>query len=182
MKIYRQTGDGGETDLPDGSRVSKDVARLEAVGTADELNSLVGMVRAETLAEDMDRLLEQVQNDLLVLGAETAVADPAGLEIRKVGPEHVKLLEDAIGRYDATLPPLGQFILPTGVRAAAALHHARAVCRRAERRLVTLGRNSSREISPQLTAYLNRLADLLFTLARAVNADTGRAEAPWLKK
>ena len=176
MKIYTRTGDGGETMLPDGTRVFKDAAVLEVCGTIDELNSALGLVRAEPLGEQLDRLLERVQHDLCRVGAELAT-----VKTHTVGPKHVKAAEEAIDRCEAELEPLGEFILPAGTRAAAGLHLARAVCRRAERRLATLGRSGRQETSPHLTAYLNRLADLLFVLGRAVNAEAGQAEVRWNK-
>ena len=177
MKIYTRTGDGGETGLPDGSRVAKDAAVLEVCGTVDELNSALGLVRAEPLPAEIDRLLERVQHDLCRVGAELAT-----VRTHTVGPKHVKAMEEAIDRYQEKLEPLGEFILPAGSRAAAGLHLARAVCRRAERRLATLARGGRQETSPHLTAYLNRLADLLFVLGRVANARAGQAEVRWKKE
>ncbi|HUT10641.1 MAG TPA: cob(I)yrinic acid a,c-diamide adenosyltransferase [Thermoguttaceae bacterium] len=182
MKIYTRTGDRGETGLPDGTRVSKDAAEVEALGTLDELNSVLGLARAEALPVEIGRLVEQFQNDLLAIGAEVAAADPETLTIRRIGPERITALEETIDQYQETLSPLEHFILPAGTRAAAALHHARAVCRRAERRLVALSRQAPAGLSPDLAAYLNRLGDLLFVLARAVNARAGHQEVPWRKQ
>ena len=176
MKIYTRTGDGGETMLPDGTRVFKDAAVLEVCGTIDELSAVLGLVRTDPLPAEIDRLLERVQHDLCRVGAELAT-----VRTHTVGPKHVKATEEAIDRYQEKLEPLGEFILPTGTRAAAGLHLARAVCRRAERRLATLGRSGRQETSPHLTAYLNRLADLLFVLGRAVNAEAGQADIRWNK-
>jgi len=181
MKIYTRAGDGGETDLPDGSRVPKDAIEIEALGTIDELNSVLGLARTEEPPEEIGRLLEQLQEDLLAAGAELAAADPEALAIRRIDRQRVEALEKAIDRYEATLSPLEHFIVPAGTRAAAALHHARAVCRRAERRLVSLIREVEPGLSPHLTAYLNRLGDLLFVLARAVNARAGHPDVPWRK-
>jgi cob(I)alamin adenosyltransferase len=167
MKIYTRTGDSGETGLFGGRRVAKDEPRIEVCGTIDELNCVLGLVRAEQPAEPIDALLERIQHELFEIGAEVAGAESAA------DTGHVKTLEDAIDRFDAPLEPLEGFILPGGGRTAAGLHLARAVCRRAERRLVTLIRqceqdhDPNRKISPVATAYLNRLGDLLFVLARA---------------
>ncbi len=168
MKTYTRTGDLGETGLFGGPRVGKDMARIEAFGTVDELNSVLGVVRAETLPDDVERVLERIQTELLDLGAELASPDPVKQGTRKTGREHVVALEAEIDRFEESLAPLDRFILPGGNRAAAGLHLARTVCRRAERRLVTLVRQSQEEISLLLLAYLNRLSDLLFVVARVV--------------
>lgn len=181
MKIYTRTGDLGETGLFAGPRVGKDMPRIEVFGTVDELNALLGMVRTETLPEGMDRLLERVQNELFEVGAELATPDPVAKGTRTIGQEHVKALETAIDQYEAALPPLKEFILPGGTRAAAWLHWARTVCRRAERRLVSLVRESGTDISLLLLAYLNRLGDLLFVLARTANAQAGVPDVPRCK-
>ncbi len=179
MKIYTKTGDTGETGLFGGPRVRKDVPRIEAYGAVDELNALLGLARAESLPVEIDDLLADVQNELFDLGAELATPDPAAMGIVGLGPKHVAKLEAAIDRHEATLPALKQFILPGGVRGAAALHVARTVCRRAERRVIALA--SLERISPQLVVYLNRLSDLLFVLTRAVNQSAGQADVPWKK-
>jgi cob(I)alamin adenosyltransferase len=169
MSIYTRDGDRGETDLSDGSRVAKDAARLEVCGTLDELNSWLGLVRCEPLPDEYASLLEQIQHQLFDVGAELAAGQAA------IGREDVEALEQAIDRFDAKLAPLQAFILPAGVHAAAAFHLARTVCRRAERRLVALGR--SEPVSPELLSYVNRLGDLLFVLARGVNAWSGVTDA-----
>jgi cob(I)alamin adenosyltransferase len=181
MKVYTRTGDKGETGLPGGARVAKDIALLEFCSSVDELNTTLGAARAQHLPPDMDELLERIQHDLFALGAETARrgAEPAGAPA--ITPERVERFEQAIDRFDEELPPLRNFILPGGTAAAAALHVARATCRRAERRLVTLAREASPPPSPQLLAYLNRLADLLFTMARAANARAGCPDVIWRK-
>ena len=168
MKIYTRTGDLGETGLFGGPRVGKDMARIEAFGTVDELNAVLGVVRAETLPDDVDRVLERIQRELLDLGAELASPDPVKQGTRKIDRGNVSALEAQIDRFQESLEPLDEFILPGGNRAAALLHLARTVCRRAERRLVTLVRHGQEEISLLLLAYLNRLSDLLFVLARVV--------------
>ncbi len=181
MKIYTRTGDQGETGLLSGSRVAKDDARVEAYGTIDELNALLGLVRAESLPKEIDHLLEQRQHELFEVGTELAAPDPVDWGLRTIGPKHVRALEDAIDRHNDKLEQLDGFILPTGTRAAAALHLARAVCRRAERRLVTLTRQNEEQISLHLQAYLNRLGDLLFVLTRTANARAGLVEVRWRK-
>ena len=181
MAIYTRGGDRGETGLPGGRRVAKDAAVLEASGAVEELNALLGRVRAESLDDEVDRLLERLQHHLLRLSAETAGADPSVRPYRQIGPSDVRFLEETIDRCDRELPPVREFILPTGNGAAAGLHLALSVCRRAERRLVTLARDGGQKGSPNLTAYLNRLGDLLFVLARTVNRQAGCDEVPWRK-
>ena len=181
MTIYTRAGDSGETGLLGGRRVGKDAPRIETYGTVDELNSLLGLARAEPLPEDVERVLGRLQGELFEVGAELATPDPDAHGNRTIGPKHVQAIEADIDRFQSTLAPLEHFVLPTGTRAAATLHVARAVCRRAERRLVAAIRQSEEEISPVLVAYLNRLGDLLFVLARSVNAQAGRPEVVWEK-
>ena len=169
MAIYTRAGDRGQTALAGGPRIGKDAPRLEALGSVDELSAALGLVRAEPLSEDIDRLLERVQRELQNVLAELGAADPEGLAARRIGPAQVLALEEAIDRYQQALQPPGEFILAAGVRAAAGLQVARTVCRRAERRLVALLGAGEPALSPGLTAYLNRLGDLLFVLARTVN-------------
>jgi len=182
VKIYTRAGDAGDTGLFGGPRVRKDDLRLEAYGTIDELNSLLGAARAEELPPAMDELLGRLQHELFDVGAELATLDPTVRQIRVIGPTHAEALERAIDDFDGPLPALRQFILPGGTRAAAALHVARAVCRRAERRLVTLISATPDQISPHLLVYLNRLGDLLFVLARAANHAAGRADVLWSRR
>jgi cob(I)alamin adenosyltransferase len=181
MKIYSRTGDLGETALFAGPRVGKDMPRIEVCGEIDELNAVLGMVRAKPLQAEVDRLLCRIQNELFSIGAELATPDPVAHGLRSIGSDHVKALEDDIDRYEQPLAPLDQFILPGGTAVAADLHLARTVCRRAERRLVTLVRHSRETISLVLMAYLNRLSDLLFVLARYENAQAGRPDVAWQK-
>ncbi len=181
MKIYTKTGDRGETGLFGGPRVSKDAARIEAYGTVDELNSVLGITRAQGPEADIDALLGQIQNDLFALGAQLATPNPAAHQTAMVGPRQIAVLEAAIDRYEESLEPLAQFILPGGTPTAAHLHLARTVCRRAERRLVTLMRESAEPVAEVLLVYLNRLSDLLFVLARAVNHAAERPDIPWQK-
>jgi cob(I)alamin adenosyltransferase len=181
-KIYTRTGDTGETMLFGGGRVRKDDVRVEAMGTVDELNATLGVVRMElarggTAPADLDPLLAQMQHRLFDLGAELATPNPTGSGTNLVNDAHVATLEAAIDRFDAQLEPLREFILPGGVPAAAHLHVARCVCRRAERRVVEL--MSHEPVRGELLRYLNRLSDLLFVLARAVNRANGAADVTW---
>lgn len=179
MKIYTKTGDAGETGLYGGGRVRKDAPRIEAYGTVDELNAVLGLARAAVPPADIDALLARVQNELFDVGAELATRDPAAKGTVAVGPERIAALEAAIDHYEATLPPLKTFVLPGGTPAAAALHHARTVCRRAERRVITLATLPDEAVSPRMIVYLNRLSDLLFVLARAANAAAGVPDVRW---
>ena len=164
MKIYTKTGDAGQTGLFGGPRVAKDDPRIEAYGAVDELNAALGLARAESLPPEIDTLLARIQNELFDLGAELATPNPAAHGMAVLGPAHCEALEQAIDRHEAGLPPLKEFILPGGSRGAAALHLARTICRRAERRLVTLANSSAEPVSANLVIYLNRLGDLLFVL------------------
>ncbi|MEX0678058.1 MAG: cob(I)yrinic acid a,c-diamide adenosyltransferase [Pirellulales bacterium] len=181
MKIYTKTGDKGETGLFGGPRVSKDAPRIEAYGTVDELNSVLGVVRAQLPPGEVDALLAQIQNDLFALGAQLATPDPPTHQTALVGSPQIAALERALDRFEERLEPLREFVLPGGTPAAAALQLARTVCRRAERRVVTLARESRQPISGDTIVYLNRLSDLLFVLARTVNRQAGRPDVPWQK-
>jgi cob(I)alamin adenosyltransferase len=181
MKIYTRTGDQGQTGLPSGQRLPKDALVMEVVGTVDETNTALGMVRAGGVPEDIDRLLDGIQHQLLIFGAEVARLGTAAAAAPAIQPEHVRALEEAINQLDEELPRLGNFILPGGTPAAASLHFARAVCRRAERRLVTLFGDLPAPMSANLVPYLNRLSDLLFVMARVANARAGRADVIWQK-
>ena len=179
--IYTKTGDSGQTGLFGGPRVAKDDARIEAYGAVDELNALLGLVRCESPLPEIDELLSAFQHDLFALGAELATPEPAKLGTNWIGAEQIQRLERAIDLHDALVPPLCQFILPGGTQTAALMHVARTVCRRAERRVVTLARESQQPVSQQIVIYLNRLGDLLFVLARRVNALAGAPEESWRK-
>ncbi len=181
MKIYTKTGDDGQTGLYGGGRVSKDDARIEAYGTVDELNALLGMARTEPLPSQIDQLLRQIQNALFDVGAELATRDPAARRTTTLGDRQIEALEKSIDDFEATLAPLRQFILPGGTSGAAALHLARTVCRRAERRVVSLAAVPHEHVSAALMVYLNRLSDLLFVLARATNNAEGVPDIPWQK-
>lgn len=179
MKIYTKTGDQGDTGLFGGPRVRKDHLRIEAYGSVDELNAVLGLVRSESPPAEIDSLLKSIQNSLFNLGAELASPDPARMGVAVVGPAQAQALERAIDLYEARLPPLKTFILPGGCRAAAQMHLARTVCRRAERRLVALA--AAESISGDLVVYLNRLSDLLFMLARELNRLSGHGDMAWQK-
>jgi cob(I)alamin adenosyltransferase len=166
-RIYTRAGDTGITSLGDGARVPKTDPRIEAYGTVDELNSFVGLALAGELPADFREWLGQVQNDLFDLGADLAVPLEDERERLRIGQAHVDRLEVLCDRVNAELEPLKSFVLPSGSEAAARLHVARAVCRRAERLVVALSDTAS--VNPLAAAYLNRLSDLLFILARAAN-------------
>ncbi|MGC4091880.1 MAG: cob(I)yrinic acid a,c-diamide adenosyltransferase [Polyangiaceae bacterium] len=182
MRIYTKTGDDGSTGLFGGNRVQKDSAHVEAYGTVDELNSVLGVARAELHDAELDALLHQMQDDLLCLGAELAcVPGKEGkLSSRRIDESEIARLEQAIDVHEEKLAPLRNFILPGGTRASAALHLARTVCRRAERRVLSAGREAS--LRSGLLIYLNRLADLLFVLARRANQVEGRDDVAWVPR
>jgi cob(I)alamin adenosyltransferase len=171
-KIYTRTGDAGETGLGDGSRVPKDGARIGALGDVDELNSAIGLLLAETLPEAIRPVLEGVQHDLFDLGGEVCIPGHVALSAAQV-----TRLETELDRFNDDLPPLKEFILPGGTRAAALAHQARTVCRRAERALVSLSRIEQVGEVPRM--YLNRLSDLLFVLGRVLNRAGGRGDVLW---
>ncbi|MDA0254287.1 MAG: cob(I)yrinic acid a,c-diamide adenosyltransferase [Planctomycetota bacterium] len=177
MKIYTKTGDQGQTGLFGGPRVSKDHARIEAFGTVDELNSHLGAIRTQPEAADFDGHLRRIQCELFDLGAELATP---GSTAERITPGHVEWLEGLIDEHEAALEPLTCFILPTGTPLAAAIHVTRTVCRRAERRVVTLAAQLDTTIPSNAIEYLNRLGDLLFVLARVVNQRAGVADDPWV--
>jgi cob(I)alamin adenosyltransferase len=182
MKIYTKVGDDGGTGLFAGPRVSKDHPRIEAYGAVDELNAVLGVVRSEpSLPADIDAILAEVQHTLFAVGAELATPEPEKHGTAFVTLPHIEILERAIDAHEARLQPLRQFILPGGTPAAAALHMARTVCRRAERRIVTLGQVSEATISPHVVAWVNRLGDLLFVLARSANFAAGVSDVAWQK-
>jgi cob(I)alamin adenosyltransferase len=171
-KIYTRTGDDGTTGLGDGTRVTKDHPRVEAFGTVDELNSVLGLLLAETLPEDIRAALTDIQHDLFDLGGELSVPGRAAISDARVTE-----LEHALDHLNAALAPLKEFILPGGSRAAALAHLARTVCRRAERHVVTLAKVEV--LSPTVIRYLNRLSDLLFVMARTLNRAAGQTDVLW---
>ncbi|NOZ95213.1 MAG: cob(I)yrinic acid a,c-diamide adenosyltransferase [Acidobacteria bacterium] len=176
MKIYTRTGDGGETGLASGGRVAKDDPRVEAYGTVDELNAVLGVLLAEPLPEGTAARLGRVQVTLFHLGS--SLADPEGRLETDASRWDTVGLEAWIDDMEKALEPLKAFILPGGTRAAALAHLARTVCRRAERRVLALA-SSGRGVPDGAVAYLNRLSDLLFVLARRVNRQAGVPDVLW---
>ncbi len=179
MRIYTRTGDAGETSLRRGERVSKDHRRIEVSGAVDELSAWLGLARAAEADAETAGLLVRIQQDLFALSAAVADSRPPETPQDKVAFPLAKVaeLEHAIDCAEARLPPLKQFILPGGAEAGARLHLARTVCRRAERRLAALARDDA--VAPVFLAYINRLSDLLFVLARVANQRAGSPEIPW---
>src|ERR1700675_3661799 len=173
-KIVTRTGDAGTTGLGDGSRVTKDAQRIEAIGEVDELNSTLGLLLSETLSEPCASVLIDVQHDLFDLGGELSI--PGHFTVTDA---HVLRLDAAVERFNADLSPLKEFILPGGTRAASLAHIARTVCRRAERTLIAAAATDA--ITERSRVYLNRLSDLLFVLARALNRADGRPDVLWQK-
>jgi cob(I)alamin adenosyltransferase len=179
MPVYTRTGDQGETDLLGGARTTKDVIALEVCGTLDELNALIGLVRCEPLPNEIEDLLEHIQQRLFDVGGElVAIASGEVIPPVAIGTADIVAIEQSIDRHEAQLGPIKAFILPAGCRAAATLHLARAVCRRAERRLVSFLGSHPTADSPHLLRYVNRLSDLLYVLARAANAAEHRDDTP----
>lgn len=183
-RIYTKTGDAGETSLGDGSRVPKTDLRIIAYGTVDELNAVLGIARAEAADGTTDAALRQIQNDLFDLGADLCVPEAPPTDESAPMKERLRIteamvaaLEAWIDRVNAHLQPLHSFVLPGGTQAAAHLHHARTVCRRAE--IAVLQLSARDPVNPQVPVYLNRLSDLLFVMARAAN-DNGLADILWV--
>jgi len=179
VKIYTRTGDNGETSLFDGRRVSKSDPRVDAYGEVDELNAAIGVALAGGIDPDIAAMLEAIERDLFAVGGR--LADPARrvaerVEKIVVGGAEVGRLEQWIDQLEAGLPPLRRFILPGGSPPGAALHVARTICRRAERRVAALGPD---DVDSELRAYVNRLSDFLFVAARAVNHRAGVPELEW---
>ena len=179
MKVYTRSGDAGETSLLSGGRVRKEDVRVEAYGTVDELVSLLGLLRCEPLPGDVEGRLVAIQESLFSVGA--ALADPEGRMEHDPSAWAAELLEEWIDAMDGEIESLTAFILPGGSRASALSHVARAVCRRAERRVGELVGNRG-GVPEGLLAYLNRLSDALFTLARFLNARSGISETQWHPK
>jgi cob(I)alamin adenosyltransferase len=181
MKIYTRTGDQGDTGLFGGGRVAKDHPRVAAYGEVDELNSTLGVVRAAAGGKFFDELLQSIQRDLFSIGGHLATPDPERvkktLEKAELSPARVSEFERIMDQADTELPPLRAFILPAGTSVAAALHLARTVCRRAERSVVQLAHSDP--VPELFLVYLNRLSDLLFTLARLANLRAGVSDVTW---
>jgi cob(I)alamin adenosyltransferase len=173
MPIYTRVGDKGETNLLDGRKVLKDDPRIEACGSVDELNAIIGLVIAYSDDVELKELLMKIQRDLFVIGAELA----GGKQIRTINSQKIADLEKIIDEIDEKLPPLRHFILPGGTKTAALLHVARTVCRRVERRVVALANRE--KINRNIEIYLNRLSDLFFVLARAENRKKRIEEPVW---
>jgi cob(I)alamin adenosyltransferase len=179
VKIYTKTGDSGETGLLGGARVSKASPRVAAYGDVDELNAWIGLVRSAIGDEQLAAMLERIQRQLFAIGAR--LADPTGAVANRVDkaavtPDDIRQLEVWIDELEGGLPPLRRFILAGGAPAAASLHVARTVCRRAERSVVALGPAA---VEADVLVYLNRLSDLLFVMARAANHRSGAPELEW---
>ncbi|HXK56543.1 MAG: cob(I)yrinic acid a,c-diamide adenosyltransferase [Gammaproteobacteria bacterium] len=175
-KIYTRTGDKGTTGLGDGRRVDKDSARIEAIGTVDELNSLIGVLIAQAIPQSIRDLLTGIQHRLFDLGGELSIPS-----MQVIKAESVDQLEAFLDQLNGDLPPLKEFVLPGGNPPAAHCHHARTVCRRAERRLTHLSRQQGEEVSANALKYLNRLSDLLFVVGRVLARENGGSEVLWRK-
>lgn len=181
MKIFTRTGDDGTTALFGGTRLRKDAARIEAYGSVDELNSVLGLARASCGHAALTRIIARVQNELFTLGSDLATPlDARNTHVPRITATHVAQLEQDIDTLEATLTPIAFFILPGGSETAARLHLARTVCRRAER--ITVHLASMDTITDADIRYINRLSDLLFVLARAANARDGVEEIRWEKE
>lgn len=180
-KVYTRTGDAGDTGLGGGQRVPKDAPRIEAYGTVDELNSTLGVAVAHVADAEVRATLEQVQHHLFDLGGDLCILedDKARFGMPPFPADRVAWLEEVLDRASAEVPPLEEFVLPGGELAAAHLHVARCVCRRAERLCITLARQEP--VSPNVVPYLNRLSDALFQLARLLNHRAGRGDVLWKK-
>jgi cob(I)alamin adenosyltransferase len=179
-KIYTRRGDDGSTGLFGGPRVRKDDLRVAAYGDVDELNSALGVAREELPEGDLRALIDDLQSELFTLGAQLATPDmeAAPKEVPRITAQQIERLEREIDRLTEQLPPMRNFILPGGSRAGAALHFSRTVCRRAERKMVELA--ESAPVPQETLAYVNRLSDLLFVMARAANLRAGGREIPWV--
>ena len=179
MRIYTRGGDAGQTGLFGGARVPKSDARVASYGEVDELNAVLGISRAQALPAEVEAILARAQDQLFTLGSELATPEPekARVAIPKTQPAWATALEGAIDAIDAEVPPLKSFILPGGTAAAAHLHLARTVCRRAERAVVALGQSTP--LDPEIVRYLNRLSDYLFMAARLANHRAGVADVAW---
>ena len=182
MKIYTKTGDSGETSLLGGKRVWKDNLRIQTCGTIDELNSIIGLSINEITNPELKEVLQGIQNDLFMIGSDTALPIEnvnTKISVQRVADNLSEKLESVIDKYDSQLPELKNFILPGGTRGSSYIHFARTVCRRAERNVVAL--SQAEKINPYIENYLNRLSDLLFVLARFENFSNGSPDIIWQK-
>jgi cob(I)alamin adenosyltransferase len=177
MKIYTKTGDKGETGLVGGSRVAKDSAYIEAYGDVDELNSLMGFCITACAEADIKNELQTIQHELHILSADLATPFEAESKLERISSSRTSRLEVLIDQFEKELEPLRQFVLAGGVELAARLHMARVVCRRSERRVISLSK--SEKTNPEVITYLNRLSDLIFVLARLANKRAGSQDIPW---
>lgn len=186
-RIYTRTGDSGNTGLFGGERVAKDDLRVEAYGAVDELNASLGAARALGFDPEIDTVLCHIQHDLFQVGADLATPEESKLDagrrvVKRIDGTRAERLEASIDKFEAELSPLQQFVLPGGHPTAAALHISRTICRRAERRCVTLARRAEADgetANPEIVRYLNRLSDLLFVLARAANRRNSVPDVNW---
>jgi len=180
MKIYTKQGDGGQTALFGGDRVSKHSIRIETYGTVDELNSILGVAIAHDHQAFTGEVVNEVQHQLFILGADLATPFHSNARIDRISEAEVHYLEENIDVMEEHLPPLKNFILPSGSIAGSTFHHARTVCRRAERLAVVC--SNQEKINEKVLSYLNRLSDFLFVLARYENHQSGCLENPWIPK
>jgi cob(I)alamin adenosyltransferase len=180
MKIYTKKGDKGTTSLYGGEKVSKNSQRISTYGTVDELISVLGLALTHPLSSRGIELLNEIQHQLFVLGADLATPHAKKVKIERIGKNEIQMLEDWIDELQENLPSLTSFILPGGIPAGATLHLARTVCRRAERETVSL--KKAETVSDEAIIYLNRLSDLLFVLARFENHEAGEKETPWISR
>lgn len=182
MKIYTKTGDDGTTGLFNGQRTAKDSLRVETYGTVDELNSTIGLVRSAGVPSELSDVFKKLSDLLFNLGSDlaTPLEPPAKWEVPRITEEQVRWLEELMDTYDAALPKLRGFILPGGSVAASHMHHARTVCRRAERLMVSLAREE--KLNPHSAIFMNRLSDFLFMAARYANMLQGFPESEWEKE
>ncbi len=177
MKIYTKSGDRGETTLFGGQRVSKNHSRIDAYGTVDELNAILGMVRSAKPDPLLDGILYRLQHELFELGADLATPFDKNQRIERIGDDHIRILERDIDRLESALEPIKYFILPGGTSGASLLHFARTVCRRTERLCITC--RESEPVSDKVIIYLNRLSDLLFVMARFQNRAGNIGDVTW---
>lgn len=176
-RIYTRTGDKGETGLVGGARISKDSLRVEAYGNVDELNSVIGLARTFLKDSELSVILQEVQKDLFVAGADLASVGGAVREVPRISKQRIAEMERTIDKFEDELHPLKAFILPGGGAAGSFLHYSRTVSRRAERHIVTLSKME--KINEQMIPYMNRLSDLLFVIARVANHRENKAETEW---